>query len=140
MFYQLIVICLSWYLHLKQVSCGSDIYHSHLESFSQSRIIWKPNQLSKHLKGLRKNIFACLFSVRNTKESLSDWFRPKYKCKVSSYVDKLIRKCHYKGYPNIRFDPPLFNFRFFYYIFYRVRIILFYIAYFDFFYPRMNKP
>ena len=52
-----LVICLSWYLHVKL-------------SYEFYLIFWTPNGLSITFKSL-----------------LSDWIGPKYKCKVSSYMD-----------------------------------------------------
>ena len=116
-----LVICLSWYLHLKlsrdlstlvlftiwryKFTCGA-IYLT----------LWKQNGLSKRLK------------------DQSTWTGPKYKCKVSSYMDST--KCYYVV--DLILDS-ISIILVFYCKFWAFRIILVYIPYI-YFYLRMNIP
>ena len=75
-FSQLMVVCLKWYLHFKLASWGSNIYQLKFEDKSVKILsfhIW--NQFHKTLKSKS--------SWQTFKISLSDWFRPKCKCKGS---------------------------------------------------------
>ena len=82
-------------------------------------IFWKPNGLSKRLKGY-----------------LSDSFGHKYKCKISSYMDNT-KVCYYVVDLILDSIPIILVF---YCKFCACRIIPFYCKFLIFFYLKISKP
>ena len=110
-----LVICLSWYLQLKLshdplTRVSFNIWRYKFTSGAIYLTLWKPNGISKRLK------------------DQSIWTGPKYKCKVSSYMDST--KVLLRGRLNLGFNLNYFSFCCKFWAF---RIILVYISYFWFF-------
>ena len=45
--------------------------------------------LDFHISNYLPNTLEAKWSLKTFKRPLSDWFEPKYKCKVSSYIDNI---------------------------------------------------
>ena len=90
-----LVICLSWYFHLKLshdllTLVSLNIWKYKFSSGAIYLTLWKKNDLSKRLKGKSK------------------WTGPKYKCKVSSYMDSTNALLH--GRINLGFNLSIIVF------------------------------